>query len=166
MLRKSILSDCRYIAIGVLVGICIFAIDESQGRYPGSTRVERIEHSLDWLDESFQLPDVESLFDRQDEEQQEVPASIETAGKPDPWRSTPYIVNGEIRGYRLFPGADRALFRSLGLKPGDLVTEIDGQPLNEPAVASELFGKALSGQPVIFGVLRGDELEKIEVKID
>jgi len=75
-------------------------------------------------------------------------------------------VNGRIQGYRVFPGKDRNAFRSLGLKPGDLVTEIDRQPLTDSEVAFELFAKALSGQPVVFSVLRGDELVNIEIKVD
>jgi type II secretory pathway component PulC len=81
-------------------------------------------------------------------------------------RPTPYFVNGKIQGYRVYAGSDRQTFISLGLRPGDLVTEIDGQPLVDSTVAIELFGKAASGQPVQLSVLRGDTLEKIEVKVE
>jgi hypothetical protein len=92
--------------------------------------------------------------------------STKQAVDPDPLRPTPYFVNGEIRGYRVYPGSDRSVFASLGLRPGDLVTEIDGQPLSQPEIASELFEKAISGQPAQFSVLRGDELKIIEIKVD
>ena len=92
--------------------------------------------------------------------------STKQAIDPDPIRPTPYFVDGEILGYRVYPGSDRSMFVSLGLRPGDLVTEIDGQPLNQTEVATELFEKAISGQPVQFSVLRGDELEIIEIKVD
>ena len=93
-------------------------------------------------------------------------SSRKQAVDPDPLRPTPYFVNGEIRGYRVYPGSDRSAFASLGLRPGDLVTEIDGQPLTDSAVAFELFEKALSGQLVQFSVLRGDEPMVIEIKVD
>jgi len=102
----------------------------------------------------------------QDEERLETPTSIETARESYPLGVTPYIVNGKIQGYRVYPKADRDLFRSLGLRPGDLITEIDGQPLSDFEFAYVLFETAFSGERVIFTVLRGDELEKVEVKID
>jgi general secretion pathway protein C len=93
-------------------------------------------------------------------------SSTKQAVDPDPLRPTPYFVNGEIRGYRVYPGSDRSAFASLGLRPGDLVTEIDGQPLTDSAVALELFEKALSGQPVQFSVRRGDEPMMIDIKVN
>ena len=34
---------------------------------------------------------------------------------------------GKLRGFRAYPGRNRAIFNKLGLKPGDLVTAINGQ---------------------------------------
>ena len=34
-------------------------------------------------------------------------------------RPTPYLVNGEQAGYRVYPGRNRAQFAALGLRPGD-----------------------------------------------
>ena len=101
----------------------------------------------------------------QDEERPETPTSIEIIRESYALGVTPYIANGKIQGFRVYPKADRDLFRSLGLRPGDLVTEIDGQPLNDFELAYALFEKAFSGERAIFSVLRGDELEQIEVKI-
>ena len=36
---------------------------------------------------------------------------------------------GKLRGFRAYPGANRAIFSKLGLKPGDLVTAINGHAL-------------------------------------
>ena len=47
--------------------------------------------------------------------------------------------NGELKGYRVYPGRNREQFVALGLKPGDLVTEINGMALNNPAQAMETF---------------------------
>jgi general secretion pathway protein C len=54
-------------------------------------------------------------------------------------RPQPYMPNGEMRGYRLYPGRNREQFIALGLQPGDLVTEINGITLNNPSQAMELF---------------------------
>jgi type II secretory pathway component PulC len=75
-------------------------------------------------------------------------------------------VNGQIQGYRIYPGSDRQEFLSLGLRPGDLVTEIDGEPLVNSTIAFELFEKALDGQPEILSVRRSGELERVEINAD
>ena len=54
-------------------------------------------------------------------------------------RPTPYFVNGQQQGYRVYPGRDRAQFTALGLRPGDLVKDIDGQSLTDPAQAMQVF---------------------------
>ncbi len=54
-------------------------------------------------------------------------------------RPQPYMPNGELKGYRIYPGRNREQFVGLGLKPGDLVTEINGMALNNPAQAMEMF---------------------------
>ena len=40
-------------------------------------------------------------------------------------RPTPYYVSGQMQGYRVYPGRDRRQFAALGLRPGDLVKDID-----------------------------------------
>ena len=54
-------------------------------------------------------------------------------------RPTPYFVNGQQQGYRVYPGRNRAQFSKLGLRPGDLIKEIDGQALNDPTQAMQIF---------------------------
>jgi len=39
---------------------------------------------------------------------------------------------GQQKGYRIYPGRNRAQFASLGLMPGDLVTAVNGAPLDDP----------------------------------
>ena len=46
---------------------------------------------------------------------------------------------GKLRGFRAYPGRNRAIFNELGLKPGDLVTAINGQPLDDPQHSQEVF---------------------------
>ena len=54
-------------------------------------------------------------------------------------RPQPYMPNGELKGYRVYPGRDRRRFAALGLRPGDLVTDINGQPLNNLQSGMEVF---------------------------
>jgi len=84
-------------------------------------------------------------------------------------RPTPYFVNGQQQGYRVYPGRNRAQFTALGLRPGDLIRDIDGQALNDPTQAMQIFqslGEAdqvsvtveRNGQPQVI-VLRTSQLE-------
>jgi general secretion pathway protein C len=54
-------------------------------------------------------------------------------------RPTPYFVNGEQQGFRVYPGRNRAQFQALGLRPGDLIREIDGQSLADQTQAMQIF---------------------------
>ncbi|MGR6832630.1 type II secretion system protein GspC [Aliivibrio wodanis] len=47
--------------------------------------------------------------------------------------------NGKITGYRVNPGKDRKLFDSVGLKPGDIATSLNGIDLTDPAAMSSLW---------------------------
>lgn len=54
-------------------------------------------------------------------------------------RPQPVFSDGKQLGYRVYPGRKREQFTSLGLKPGDLVTSINGTPLDDPARGLEVF---------------------------
>jgi len=166
MWKKSIRFVCRYLTIGVLIGIGIYAIDEIHWRFFGSERMAELQQSIDSLNELQEKLVFEPIVNHLEEHQPDSLPSGETTNGSDSIRPTPYYVNGEIQGYRVYPGSDRLVFRSLGLRPGDLVTAIDGQPLTDSTVAFELFGKALGGQPVQFSILRGDEPVTLEVNAD
>jgi general secretion pathway protein C len=47
--------------------------------------------------------------------------------------------NGQMRGFRVYPGRNRAQFSRLGLQPGDLVTSVNGTPLDDPQRGNEIF---------------------------
>jgi len=54
-------------------------------------------------------------------------------------RPQPVFANGQQRGYRVYPGRNRVSFQQLGLQPGDLVTAVNGTPLDDPARGMEIF---------------------------
>lgn len=47
--------------------------------------------------------------------------------------------DGDVVGYRLSPGKDKALFESVGLKQGDIAVSINGLDLKDSSVMSEIF---------------------------
>ncbi len=58
-------------------------------------------------------------------------------------RPQPVFNNGKQVGYRVYPGRKRQQFVQLGLKPGDLITDINGTQLDDPAKGMDIF-KTLS----------------------
>lgn len=69
----------------------------------------------------------------------------------------PYFVGGQQRGYRLYPGTDRKQFAALGLRPGDIVTEINGTPLNNPTQGAQIFSQLGDAQSITVTLERGGE---------
>jgi len=66
----------------------------------------------------------------------------------------PYNENGKLRGYRLQPQKDRALFDQVGLKPSDVVIGINGVKLNNPANGLKALRALQSAKQVNITVLR------------
>ncbi len=54
-------------------------------------------------------------------------------------RPQPVFRDGKQQGYRVYPGRDRQRFSALGLRPGDLITQINGLSLDDPARGMEIF---------------------------
>jgi general secretion pathway protein C len=83
-------------------------------------------------------------------------------------RPQPYMPNGEMRGYRIYPGRDRRKFASLGLRPGDLVTAINGQQVSQGteifkslSTATELsLAIERSGSPMVVNITTADLVSK------
>jgi general secretion pathway protein C len=76
-------------------------------------------------------------------------------------RPTPYFVNGQQQGYRVYPGRDRQQFAALGLRPGDLIKDIDGQALNDPTQAMQIFQSLDSSDQVSVTVERNGQPQVI-----
>jgi len=79
-------------------------------------------------------------------------------------RPTPYIVNGEPAGYRVYPGRDRQKFAALGLRPGDVIKDIDGQSLTDPTQAMQIFQSLGTADEVTVTVERGGQPQTIVLK--
>jgi general secretion pathway protein C len=76
-------------------------------------------------------------------------------------RPTPYFVNGQQQGYRVYPGRDRQAFSKLGLRPGDLIKDIDGQALTDPNQAMQIFESLNNADQVSVTVERNGEPQVI-----
>jgi general secretion pathway protein C len=72
---------------------------------------------------------------------------------------------GKLRGFRAYPGRNRNIFNKLGLKAGDLVTAINGQPLDDPQHSQEVFNTIQSSNTVTVSVERGGQKQDITLNV-
>ena len=81
-------------------------------------------------------------------------------------RFSPWMQNGKPAGFRVYPGRDRQAFQKLGLRPGDIVKEIDGQTLNDQAAALQIFQSLGQAQQVTVTVERDGQPQSMVLSVD
>lgn len=59
----------------------------------------------------------------------------------DYMRMQPYSAHGKMKGYRVYPGKEPALFQNSGLKPGDVITHVNGVSLTSNAGAMKAMAQ-------------------------
>ncbi|MFO1467170.1 MAG: type II secretion system protein GspC [Steroidobacteraceae bacterium] len=72
---------------------------------------------------------------------------------------------GKLRGFRAYPGRNRLIFSKLGLKPGDIVTGINGTPLDDPQRSQEVLNTLSSSDRATITVERGGQKQDITLNI-
>jgi len=80
-------------------------------------------------------------------------------------RPQPVFANGVQRGYRVYPGRNRAQFSKLGLVPGDLVLSINGTPLDDPQRGMEVFNTMGSADRVTVTVERNGQSQELTLNM-
>lgn len=83
----------------------------------------------------------------------------------DVMRPQPVFAQGKQRGYRVYPGRNRAAFSKLGLRAGDLVTAINGTPLDDPARGNEIFGTIASASEARVTVMRNGRQQELTLNM-
>lgn len=63
-------------------------------------------------------------------------------------RAMPVMENGKFAGYRVFPAGNPRLFEQMGLKPGDIVTAVNGISLDNPADSMRILSKLKTSDQV------------------
>ncbi|MGF1526214.1 MAG: type II secretion system protein GspC [Candidatus Competibacterales bacterium] len=69
----------------------------------------------------------------------------------------PHRRNGKFVGFQLRSGRNRRLLRRLQLRPGDIITEVNGRPLTDPTQGNILLQTLLTGIELDLKVLRGSQ---------
>ncbi len=99
-------------------------------------------------------------------------STIRTELLNDPSKASDYLRvqpaqrNGQLRGYRIYPGRKRELFRSAGLRPGDLVTAINGVQLNDPSSSLGVLGDLSQSSQINLTIERGGRPQTISVTLN
>jgi general secretion pathway protein C len=83
----------------------------------------------------------------------------------DIMRPQPVFAQGKQRGYRVYPGRNRQAFIRLGLRPGDLVTAINGTPLDDPARGQEIFNTLGSASEASVTVIRNGRQQDLTLQM-
>jgi len=78
-------------------------------------------------------------------------------------RPQPVFAGGQQKGYRVYPGRNRTQFAALGLMPGDLVTAVNGAPLDDPNRGLDTLRGVNAGGPVILTVERNGQVQQVTV---
>lgn len=76
-------------------------------------------------------------------------------------RPQPVFKDGRQQGYRVYPGRQRQQFAQLGLRPGDLITQINGMALDDPARGMEIFRGLADATSVTVTVDRNGQVEML-----
>lgn len=78
----------------------------------------------------------------------------------------PVTEAGKLKGYRLSPKKDRQLFRQAGLRPGDVVTSVNGIPLSDPANMGQVMSLLSTQSQFNLTVERGGREQNIMVNLN
>jgi len=72
--------------------------------------------------------------------------------------------NGQL-GYRIYPGRDRSVFTAAGLRPGDVVSSINGVQLDDPSKSLQLLSDLSQANQLTLTVQRGGESQTVNVNL-
>ncbi len=75
---------------------------------------------------------------------------------------SPAIENGKFIGFRVQPGRDRNLFRQLGFRPNDIITEVNGITLDNANKGAHVLAELSQAADVSVKVKRGNQEILIE----
>jgi general secretion pathway protein C len=83
----------------------------------------------------------------------------------DIMRPTPVFKQGKQEGFRVYPGRNRQAFARLGLRAGDLVTAVNGTPLDDPSRGQEIFRTLGSSSEAHITVMRSGQQQDLTLNI-
>jgi len=73
---------------------------------------------------------------------------------------------GELIGYEIFAIQPNSLFENLGLKNGDIISEVNGVKISNPAKAMSMFNQLKSASEINVSINRNGSSEELEYTIE
>ncbi len=90
----------------------------------------------------------------------------------DPGKASQYIrvqpanVDGQLKGFRVYPGRERGAFNDLGLRPGDLVTSVNGIQLDDSQKALQMLTELSKANSISLTVERAGQTQNFNVTLN
>lgn len=81
-------------------------------------------------------------------------------------RVQPAMVNGAMKGFRIYPGRERDAFNNLGLRPGDLVTAVNGIQLDDSQKALQTLSELSQASSVNVTIERGGQSQTLNLNFN
>jgi general secretion pathway protein C len=80
-------------------------------------------------------------------------------------RAVPNMVAGRVDGFRILDVQDGSLYTNLGIKTGDIIKSVDGEPIDSPAKAMELYNGLRSKNQLRLTVERNGQVQTMTYNI-
>lgn len=128
-------------------------------------------------------PSVMDMFSRQPQDQNAAdkpkfkpsgptpdPGQLRRMAKQDPAQLTriarpePVFENNHMVGFRLNPGRDHGALQAYGLQPGDVVTEINGQPLDNVAKSMQMLQRMDDSKSITLTIKRNGQTQQVQLQ--
>ncbi len=78
----------------------------------------------------------------------------------------PISRNGVFQGFRLGPGRDPRMLQRFGLRPGDMVTQVNGIALDDPSKGAQALQSIATASSVNLTIKRGGTEQQVTVTLD
>ena len=75
----------------------------------------------------------------------------------DVLRIMPVQQEGKLTGYRIYPASNTPVFAELGLRPGDIVTSVNGIPLTDPAQSMRILSTIKTSEQISISLIRNGQ---------
>ena len=80
-------------------------------------------------------------------------------------RAMPVMQGGKLSGYRVYPAGNSSAFAQLGLRPGDVVTGVNGIPLTDPAQSMRILSALKTSEQISISLLRNGQAQTQVVQL-
>ncbi len=81
-------------------------------------------------------------------------------------RVQPVYNQGQLQGYRVYPGKNRQLFKDVGLRAGEMVTSINGTQLDDPTRALQMLTEISSASQMSVTLERAGQSRTVNINLN